>query len=345
MTRKARIGVIGAGWWAVANHIPVLKANPDCEIVAVNRLGARELAEVQRTFGIERGLRGLSRDAGQRRDGRRRHLLAARAAFRARERRARAGLPCAGREADDDHARRMRASCRPRRAGGARDRDRPWLELQAWTDEARTLSPRASGGSSTSSCRWRMRSRISSPAQPMKETEGAMFRPPPSTWADPKRAGGFGWGQLVHALGLLFRIADLEPREVFAADRQVAGRRRLLRRGGGALRRWRDGGSLSGAATVPKGRPVQIDLRIFGPEGMLLLDIERERLEAAPPRRPRRRSCAQAPATAPMPATSRSACSSISVSAARPRTARRASSGSAPSRFSTRCIVRRHRAG
>ena len=38
-------------------------------------------------------------------------------------------------------------------------------------------------------------------------------------------------------------------------------------------------GALSGAATLPKGRPVQIDLRIFGAEGMLLLDIERERLE------------------------------------------------------------------
>ena len=36
---KARIGVIGAGWWAVANHIPVLKSIADCEIVAVNRLG------------------------------------------------------------------------------------------------------------------------------------------------------------------------------------------------------------------------------------------------------------------------------------------------------------------
>src|SRR5271165_6356088 len=43
MTRKARIGVIGAGWWAAANHLPVLKANDDCEIVALNRLGATEL--------------------------------------------------------------------------------------------------------------------------------------------------------------------------------------------------------------------------------------------------------------------------------------------------------------
>ena len=43
--------------------------------------------------------------------------------------------------------------------------------------------------------------------RPMKETEGHMFRPPPSTWADPERAGGYGWGHFVHALGLLFRIA------------------------------------------------------------------------------------------------------------------------------------------
>ena len=31
----------------------------------------------------------------------------------------------------------------------------------------------------------------------MKETEGHMFRPPPSTWADVARAGAYGWGQLV----------------------------------------------------------------------------------------------------------------------------------------------------
>ena len=55
MSAKARIGVIGAGWWAVANHIPVLRSLPACEIVAVSRLGAAELAEVQTTFGIDRG--------------------------------------------------------------------------------------------------------------------------------------------------------------------------------------------------------------------------------------------------------------------------------------------------
>jgi predicted dehydrogenase len=114
--------------------------------------------------------------------------------------------------------------------------------------------------------------------EPMKETEGAMFRPPASTWADPRRAGGFGWGQLVHALGLMFRVADLAPVEVFAmTGNSKAGvdyyDAAAVRFAGGAT------GSVSGAATLPKGRPVQIDLRIFGSEGMLLVDIERERVE------------------------------------------------------------------
>src|SRR5690606_3349818 len=95
---------------------------------------------------------------------------------------------------------------------------------------------------------------------------------------DPERAGGFGWGQLVHALGLMFRVADLEPVEVFAmTGNSKAGvdyyDAAAVRFAGGAT------GSVSGAATLPKGRPVQIDLRIFGSEGMLLVDIERERVE------------------------------------------------------------------
>ena len=114
--------------------------------------------------------------------------------------------------------------------------------------------------------------------QPMKETEGQMFRPPPSTWADPRRAGGYGWGQLVHALGLMFRIADLEPSRVFAAaGKSPTG----VDYYDAAVVQFANGATaaVSGAATVPKHRGFQIDLRLFGSEGMLVLDIERERLE------------------------------------------------------------------
>ena len=114
--------------------------------------------------------------------------------------------------------------------------------------------------------------------KPMIETEGAMFRPPPSTWADPKRAGGFGWGQLVHPLGLLFQVADLEPASVYAATGQSPAGVDYY---DAAVVRFGTAPPARSPAPRPcrKARPVQIDLRIFGTEGMLLLDIERERLE------------------------------------------------------------------
>ncbi len=42
--RKARVGFIGAGWWATSNHMPILAARDDVELVAVCRLGKLELA-------------------------------------------------------------------------------------------------------------------------------------------------------------------------------------------------------------------------------------------------------------------------------------------------------------
>jgi hypothetical protein len=36
---------------------------------------------------------------------------------------------------------------------------------------------------------------------------------------------------------------------------------------------------VSGSSTVPKHCGYQVDIRIFGSEGMLLLDVERERME------------------------------------------------------------------
>ena len=122
--------------------------------------------------------------------------------------------------------------------------------------------------------------------QPMAETEGQTFRPPASTWADPAKAGGYGWGQLAHALGVMFALADVQPETVFAyMGRSPSGAdyydaiTATFTNGATA--------AISGSATIPKasgaqndrGKGYQIDIRIFGTEGMLLLDVERERLE------------------------------------------------------------------
>lgn len=274
---KARIGIIGAGWWAVANHIPELQKNPDCEIVAVNRLGAAELAKVQKTFGIEQGfedyremLEAVPMDGVVVASP---HILHFEHASAALEK----GCHVLVEKPLTTTAGDARALVKLADAKGRSIVVPYGWNFKAWVDDARRLVKRVGR---VEHIVLQMANALDDlfAGKPMLETEGAMFRPPASTWADPKAAGGFGWGQLVHLLGLLFRVADLVPEAVFAVtgkspaavdyyDAAVVGFE------GGAT------ASLSGAATLPKGRPVQIDIRIFGSEGMLLFDIERERLE------------------------------------------------------------------
>src|SRR5262245_62713014 len=52
MARKARLGFIGAGWWATANYIPLLAKRDDVELAAVCRLGSAELRRVREHFGF-----------------------------------------------------------------------------------------------------------------------------------------------------------------------------------------------------------------------------------------------------------------------------------------------------
>ena len=274
---KARIGVIGAGWWAVANHLPELKKNPDCEIVAVNRLGAAELAEVQAMFSVANGFEDYGEMIARvPMDGvviaspHPLHFEHARAAIEA-------GCHVMVEKPLTTNAIDARALIELADAKG-REIVVPYgWNFKPFVAEARRLS---AGVGKIEHVILQMASALEDlfAGQPMKETEGTRFRPPASTWADPKRAGGFGWGQLVHALGLFFRVADLAPESVFATTvKSSAGvdfyDAAVVRFEGGAT------ASVSGAATVPKHRSVYIDLRIFGTEGMLSLDIERERLE------------------------------------------------------------------
>jgi len=107
-----------------------------------------------------------------------------------------------------------------------------------------------------------------------------LFGPTASTWADPAIAGGgYAHAQLSHAAGLLFWLTDLRAQDVYArmasvSDAQVDIYDALsVRFTNGAI------GTISGAGSVPDGGPFQLDIRVFGDEGLLLLDVERERVE------------------------------------------------------------------
>jgi len=51
-TQKARIAVIGTGWWATWAHIPALQQNPAAELVALCDQDADKLAQTAQTYGV-----------------------------------------------------------------------------------------------------------------------------------------------------------------------------------------------------------------------------------------------------------------------------------------------------
>ena len=279
MTEKARFAVIGAGWWACHAYIPALLAHPEADLVAVTRPDREALDRVTQHFGITGGYTDhLEMLTAEVPDGvvvaspHPLHFAHAMAALEAGAH-VLVEKPMTTSAADaralvDEAARRRLTLTIPY----------GW-NFKPYTTSAHDLVAKGAIGRIE-----HVVLQMASPledllaGEPMIETADHLFRPPPSTWADPRRAGGYGWGQLSHALGLLFRVADVAPEQVFATCvRSKAGVDYHL----AATLRFTNGATaaVSGTGAVPKHCGYQLDLRLFGTDGMLLLDIERERLE------------------------------------------------------------------
>ena len=280
MQKRARIAVVGAGWWACEHHIPHVQLNPHAELVSACRLGAAELERVRAHFDLPHVTENHLEVYDRRPDGvivaspHVLHFEHAAAALR-RGCHVLVEKPMATETGQARELLRLvdesgRTLMTPYGLNHT-----PYMEEAAdWVRDGRVGAIR------------HVVLHMSSAlldlfgGEPMLETEEHLYRPPPSTWADPRRAGGYGWGQLSHALAALFFVTDLEPQSVHAAvhhsktgvdDYDAV----VLRFDGGAI------GTLSGAAGLPKHGAPQLDLRIYGEDGILMLDVEegRERLE------------------------------------------------------------------
>lgn len=277
---KTRIAVVGAGWWATEYHLPFLKARPaEVEIVGVSRLGREELDLVRKRFDIPFASEDFREVISTTRpDG-----VVIASPHVAHYENALAALEAGA------HA--MIEKPMTTSAENARS-----LETQANEKGLQILIPH--GWNFTHyvprAAEWMAAGRIGElrhftlqmgsalldlfGGQPMLETEEHTFRPPASTWADPKRAGGYGWGQLSHALGALFRIVPIDPESVFAKTGKSPTQvdyfdAMVLCLANGAT------GVVSGSAAIPKHLGPHVDLRLYGDEGYIFLDLERERLE------------------------------------------------------------------
>jgi predicted dehydrogenase len=286
--RKARLGFIGAGWWATANYIPLLAARDDVELAAVCRLGAAELTRVKEHFGFpfatesaeelvnHPGLDGVVVTSP--------HTL------------------------HHDHARlalerQLHVMCdKPMCTRGDHARDlvrlakekgvhllvpygwhyKPFVQTaKAWLDAGRIGAMQYALCHMASPIRDLLQGKRFLVESNSGQAGGVLFEPDPRTWADPVMAGGgYGHAQLSHSTGLLCHLTGLMPASVYALmsapDAPVDLYDALsVRFEGGAI------GTVSGAGTAPAVgiSSYQVDLRLFGSEGMLLLDCERARLE------------------------------------------------------------------
>ena len=278
---KVRVGFIGAGWWATANHMPILAGRDDVELAAVCRLGAAELAQVKERFGFAyatedyRDLLRQPLDAVVVTSPHTLHYEHASAALEA-------GLHVMVEKPPATRVHEARELARLAREAG-----RHFLVPYGWNykpfveDAARLIREVGIGPVQYIVCQ------MGSPTGDLffgggRDLQGeGLFPPDPATWSDPGVAGGgYGQGQLTHALGLLFFLAgpELRAREVFAMMSAPEAPVDIydalsVRFDNGAI------GSMGGTGRVPAHRRFQVEVRLFGPEGMALVDVERERVE------------------------------------------------------------------
>ena len=277
--RRVRLGLIGAGWWATTNHLPLLAARDDVDLVAVCDLGTDHLRQVQERFGFSYATEDYQELLKVDLDG----VIVASPHYLHHEH-ARAALE-----------RGLHVMCEKPMALDPRDawdlvtmaeaRDRHLVVPYGWNYKPfakhakRLLAEGSVGTIEYTLCH------MASPTKGFfaggggvpSQWEPTMAGPDPRTWQVKENGGGYGYGQITHSSALLLWLTRLRVAEVSArmtaphsgVDMYDAA---TVVFDNAAI------GAISGAATLPDDDKFQIDLRIFGSEGALLLDMERERL-------------------------------------------------------------------
>jgi predicted dehydrogenase len=278
-SEKLRLGFIGAGWWATVNHMPILDARDDVELTAVCRPGEAELREVQERFGFSFATEDYRELLELELDG---------------------VLVCSPHHLHHEHARAsLDAGChvlceKPMTltaadawdlVAAAERQERQLVVPYGWNykpfaQAARELAPEV-GEVEYVMCH------MASPTKGFFGGAGAngvpsewtptLATPDPRTWQAREQGGGYAHGQVTHSLGLLLWLVPLRARSVSCLMRNVSAPVDLY----DAAHLVFDNdaiGTISGAATLPDDEKFQIDLRIFGSDGVLLVDVERERV-------------------------------------------------------------------
>lgn len=277
MTR-VRVGAVGAGWWATSNHFPVYAARDDVDLVGVCGLGDDVFA-VQDRFGFGFATHDVDELLAADLDAvviTTPHDLHYPAAAAALDR----GLHVLCEKPMTLRADQAWDLVRRADAAGVHLLVPYGWNYKPFTVAAkRLLDAGRIGRIQYALCHMASPTRGLFGGDPahMLERWDSATAPQPSTWSSPEHGGGYAHGQITHSSALLFwltgmRAAAVAGRAMNAGSPVDLFDAAVIRFDGGAL------GTLSGAATLADGDKYQVDIRLFGTEGVLMLDVERERV-------------------------------------------------------------------
>lgn len=273
-----RVGVIGAGWWATTNHMPLLEGRDDVELVAVCRPEADLAEQIRARFGFKHAftdyhdLLDVELDAALIATPHHLHYEHTLAALNR-------GLHVMCEKPFTLHGEQaweLAAAAAERNVVGLVPfgwNYTPFIvAAKKWVDDGLL------GDIEHVSCL------MASPTKDFFSGVGTvpshwaptLVAPDPRTWQAPDQGGGYAHGQLTHISALLLWLTGLQPQHVNATMRRPHSQVDMY---DAAIVEFTNGasGSFSGAATLPDDDKFQVDIRIFGSEGALLLDVERER--------------------------------------------------------------------
>ena len=280
-TGTARIGIIGAGFWAASFYLPFLCDLPDVELVGVVRRNRDALRALESSFDMEVATTDVDELLARGCDG----VIVA-SAHTAHREHAEAALRAGAHVLIEKPMTIAGADARAV-ADTARRENRVlslaygWnyspLAVWAWdVIQSGVLGPIRSISGHMASALVHMFSGAG--GYGVVALGGFDFEASPDTWARAGAGGGYLHGQMTHQLGLALHLVQSQPESVYAqtnllpngVDIDVA---MTVRFADGAV------GSFTGHGRLPWGMRYPFEFRIAGERGVLTLDCENERVD------------------------------------------------------------------
>ncbi len=275
MNNPIQVAVIGAGWFAAQNHIPVLAKRADVVLDGVCRIGAAELERVRSRFGF-----AFASEDYRELLARRPQVVVVASPHHLHFEHCMAALDVGAHVLCEkpmtlDPTQAWQLEARARKLGRSLVLANGFQFLAGIGTLKQALQDGAVGRIEHVACNFVSATRaVFEGDVGLARWQTHFFRPDRATWQDPAQGGGFAYGQLSHSIALMLWLSGLEPQAVNAHNYRVGAvdicNAASVVCGNGAVL------SLSGAAAMPEGQRALLRLLIAGTEGVMDVEIDRD---------------------------------------------------------------------